>query len=300
MDTYQNLKTFQAVAHFGSFSRAARQLGLAASVVTKRINQLEQQLKVVLFKRSTRQLILTEVGRRYLERSRLVLADFDALLRDPGSSPGDVEDFLRVKAPTSLTTFLLRHVFDAYERDFPRVRLEVVLLDRSVNPVTEGFDLALGAYWVSFGGVTEFPLCALDRMICASPAYLASKPRIRHPRDLADHACLCFLPTGNAWVFESRQGQITIEVTPRLSSNDARMLVNAAVAGRGIALVSYYMVQDLISSGALVPLLPEFPVSPLWIKAVAPARRATVPAVQALIGRFQEALGQMPRWRELW
>src|SRR5688572_11234060 len=113
MDTYQNFKTFQAVAQYGSFSRTAQQLGLAASVVTKRINQLERQLKVVLFKRSTRQLILTEVGRRYLERSRLALVDFDDLLKDPGSSPGDVEDFLRVKAPTSLTTFLLRDVFDA-------------------------------------------------------------------------------------------------------------------------------------------------------------------------------------------
>ena len=295
MDIYQNFKTFQAVALFGSFSKAAHELGLAASVVTKRINQLEHRLQAVLFKRSTRQLSLTEAGRRYLERSRLALVEFDDLLKDPGRSPGDVEDFLRVKTPTSLTTFLLRDVFNAYERDFPRVRLEVVLMDRSVNPVVEGFDLALGAYWVSFGGVTEIPLCQLDRMICASPDYLANNPRLRHPRDLARHACLSFLPTGNAWVFEAKQGQVTIEVTPRLSSNDAQILVDAAVAGHGIALVSYYMVRDLIDSGALVPLLPEFPVPPIWIKAVAPDRRATVPAVQALIGRLHEALGQMPR-----
>ncbi|MCA1410962.1 LysR family transcriptional regulator [Bradyrhizobium sp. NBAIM20] len=294
MDIYENFKTFQVVAQLGSFSRAALHLGIAASVVTKRINQLEHRLKVVLFKRSTRQLVLTEIGRRYVERSRLALVDFDDLLKDPGSAPGDVEDFLRVKAPTSLTTFLLRGVLDAYQRDFPRVRLEVVLLDRSVNPVTEGFDLAIGAYWISFGGVTEIPLCRLDRLVCASPDYLANSQEIRHPRDLINHACLSFIPTGNSWVFEGRQGQITIEVTPRLSSNDAQILVDAAAAGRGIALISYYMARDLIRTGALVPILQEFPVPPLWIKAVAPDRRVNVSAVQALISRFQEALKHLP------
>lgn len=95
------------------------------------------------------------------------------------------------------------------------MRLEVVLMDRSVNPVAEGFDLTLGAYWVSFGGVTEIPLCQLDRLICASSDYLADISRLRHPRDLTRHDCLSFLLTGNAWVFEAKKGQVTVEVVPR-------------------------------------------------------------------------------------
>jgi DNA-binding transcriptional LysR family regulator len=294
VDIYLNLKAFQAAAQHGSFSKAARQLGLAASVITKRVNQLEHQLKAALFKRSTRSLALTETGRRYLERTRPVIAGFEDLLRDPAGSSGDVEDFLRIKLPTSLTAFRLRDVIAAYQRDFPRVRLEIVLLDRAVDPVTEGFDLAVGAYWASFGGVEETLVCAIDRMICASPDYIAKNPSLRRPRDLAEHACLSYLPTGNAWAFKGKQGVITIELTPRLSSNDAQILIDAAVAGRGIALVSRYMVHDLIESGSLIPLLPDFPVPPIRITAVAPKRRAGEPAVRALIERLQGRLAQLP------
>src|SRR5687767_1391469 len=101
MDTYLNFKTFQVVARIGSFSAASREMGLAASVVTKRVTQLEHQLGATLFRRSTRELILTEAGHRYLHRSRALIADFDDLLKGASQSPGEVEDFLRIKAPTS-------------------------------------------------------------------------------------------------------------------------------------------------------------------------------------------------------
>ena len=105
MDTYLNFKAFQASAKSGSFSRAARELGLAVSVVTKRVNQLEHQLHATLFERTTRRLTLTEAGRHYLERSRPLLAEFDDLLKGPSRNAGDIGDFLRIKAPTSLTSF---------------------------------------------------------------------------------------------------------------------------------------------------------------------------------------------------
>ena len=289
MDLHRNLKTFLAVAQHGSFSVAARQLGQAPSAVTSRINQLEAHLRVTLFERSTRRLILTEAGRRYRERSQPVVAQMDELVRGGGQGKGDIEDFVRVKAPTSLTTFLLRGAFDAYQAAFPKVRLEIVLFDRSVNPVTEGFDLAIGAYWVSFGGVVEVPLCPLRRVVCAAPRYLAKARPLQHPRDLKEHDCLNFLPTGNAWVFETGRGQTTVEITPHIASNDARILTDAAVAGRGVALLSTYMIDDALRTRALVPVLPDFAVTPLWIKAVAPQRRARAPAIAALIEVLRKA-----------
>jgi DNA-binding transcriptional LysR family regulator len=297
MDTYLNFKAFQAAAQFGSFSRAARELDLAASVVTKRVNQLEHQLQATLFERSTRHLALTEAGRRYLDRCRPLMADFDDLLRGPSRAPDDVEDFLRVKAPTSLTVLHLRNVFDAYQAEFQKVRLEIVLLDRSVDPVLEGFDVSIGAHWsLSFTGVIEKPLCPLRRMLCASPDYVARHGMPKHPRDLVAHQCLSFLPTGNIWTFEDRHGPIAIEVKPRLTSNDGQMLVSAAVNAGGIAIVSNYLVKDLVQSGRLVRVLPDFPVPDLWIKAVSPERRAASPAVSALMSKLEAFLSPVPPW----
>jgi len=297
VDTYRNFKAFQAAARFGSFSRAARELGLAVSVVTKRVNQLEHQLQAVLFERTTRQLTLTEAGRDYLERSRPLLAEFDDLLKGPSRNPGDIGDFLRVKAPTSLTLFQLRKVFDAYQAEFRKVRLEIVLIDRAVDPVLEGFDVSIGAQWSrSFAGVLEKPLCPLRRIVCASPDYIAERGAPAHPRELIDHDCLSFIPTGNAWTFNDRHGPITIDVTPHLASNDGQMLVDAALDGRGIVLSSTYIVKEFVREGRLVPLLVDFPIPDLWIKAVTPIRRATAPAVVALIDRLDAFLSPVPPW----
>jgi DNA-binding transcriptional LysR family regulator len=297
MDTYLNFKAFQAVARIGNFSAASREMGLAASVVTKRVNQLEDQLGTRLFRRSTRQLVLTEAGHRYLHRSRALIAEFDDLLKGSPQSPGEVEDFLRIKAPTSLSVLHLRKVFDAYQAEFPKVRLEIMLLDRSVDPILEAFDLSIGAHWSqTFTGVYEKALCPLRRLLCASPRYLSRRGVPRHPRDLVDHDTLTFIPTGNVWVFNDRHGAINVEVKPRLTSNDGQMLVSAAVNGNGVVLASHYMAQHFIKSGQLVPLLAEFPIPDLWIKAICPERRAISVAVQALLQRLEAFLSPVPPW----
>jgi DNA-binding transcriptional LysR family regulator len=297
MDTYLNFKAFQAVARIGSFSAASREMGLAASVVTKRVTQLERRLGVSLFRRSTRQLVLTEAGHRYLHRSRALIAEFDDLLKGASQSPGQVEDFLRIKAPTSLSVLHLHKVFDAYQAEFPKVRLEIMLLDRSVDPILEGFDLSIGAHWAqAFTGVYEKALCPLQRLLCASPRYLSQRGMPRSPRDLVDHDTLTFIPTGNAWVFDNPHGPITVEVKPHLTSNDGQMLVSAAVNGSGIVLASRYMAQDFLSSGQLVPVLPDFPVPDLWIKAICPERRAASVAVQALLRQLEAFLSPIPPW----
>ncbi len=295
MDIYLNFKAFQAAARTGSFSGAARDMRLAASVVTKRVNQLEDLLGATLFRRSTRKLILTEAGVRYLDRSRLLIAEFDDLIKGAPQAPGELEDSLRIKAPTSLTELRLRPVFAAFQAEFQKIRLEIVLLDRTVDPILEGFDVSIGAYWPqSFAGVVERPLCPLPRLLCASPAYLARRGIPKTPHDLVHHDCLSFIPTGNAWTFIGPHGPITVAVRSRLTSNDGQMLSAAAVSGAGIAVVSRYMTNDLIRSGALVPLLTDFPVPDLWIKAVSPQRRAATPAVTALIERLATSLAENP------
>jgi len=258
--------------------------------VAKRVTQLEARLGIALFHRSTRHLRLTAAGQEYVHRARGVVADVGDLLSRMGEKDRDLVDHLRIKAPTSLTIARLADVFSAFQTQNPKLKLEIVLIDRPVDPVTEGFDIAIGAFPHSFGGVVDEPLCRLKRLLCASPAYLEMHGTPRHPRDLVDHRCLSFLPTGPDWIFDGPRGRITVQVRPLLSSNEGHVLVKSAIAGNGIAFISHYLAEDALRRGALQIVLPDFPIPELWVKATIPERRVKAAAVQALLRELKSSL----------
>jgi DNA-binding transcriptional LysR family regulator len=290
MDILVNLQAFLATADAGGFSAAARKLNVSTSVVAKRVTQLEARTGIALFHRSTRQLRLTVAGQQYVHRARGVVADVGDLLSRMGEKGHDLVDHLRIKAPTSLTIARLADVFSAFQTQNPRLKLEIVLIDRPVDPVTEGFDIAIGAFPHSFGGVVDEPLCQLKRLLCASPAYLKAHGMPRHPRDLVDHQCLSFLPTGSEWMFDGPRGRISIQVRPLLSSNEGHVLVKSAIAGNGIAFISHYLADEALGLGTLQVVLPDFPIPELWVKATVPERRVNAAAVQALLRQLKSSL----------
>ena len=295
MDTLVNLRAFLATAEAAGFSAAARKLNVSTSVVSKRVTQLEAQIGTVLFHRSTRQLRLTEAGQRYVHRARSVVAEVGDLLSRMGEKDRDLVDHLRIKAPTSLTIARLADVFSTFQTQNPRLILEIVLIDRPVDPVTEGFDIAIGAFPHSFDGVVDEPLYPIKRLLCASPSYLRTQSTPRHPRDLIDHRCLSFLPTGPEWMFDGPRGRITIQVRPMLSSNEGHVLVKSAIAGNGIAFISHYLVADALDSGRLQVVLPDFPIPELWVKATIPERRINSAAVQALLQQLKRSHTPAPQ-----
>ena len=295
MDTLVNLRAFLATAEAAGFSAAARKLNVSTSVVSKRVTQLEAQIGTVLFHRSTRQLRLTEAGQRYVHRARSVVAEVGDLLSRMGEKDRDLVDHLRIKAPTSLTIARLADVFSTFQTQNPRLKLEIVLIDRPVDPVTEGVDIAIGAFPHSFGGVVDEPLYPIKRLLCASPSYLKTQSTPRHPRDLIDHRCLSFLPTGPEWMFDGPRGRITIQVRPMLSSNEGHVLVKSAIAGNGIAFISHYLVADALDSGRLQVVLPDFPIPELWVKATIPERRINSAAVQALLQQLKRSHTPAPQ-----
>jgi DNA-binding transcriptional LysR family regulator len=293
MDILVNLQAFLATADAGGFSAAARKLNVSTSVVAKRVTQLEARIGIALFHRSTRQLRLTVAGQQYVHRARGVVADVGDLLSRMGEKGHDLVDHLRIKAPTSLTIARLADVFSAFQTQNPRLKLEIVLIDRPVDPVTEGFDIAIGAFPHSFGGVVDEPLCQLKRLLCASPAYLKAHGMPRHPRDLVDHQCLSFLPTGSEWMFDGPRGRISIQVRPLLSSNEGHVLVKSAIAGNGVAFISHYLADEALRLGTLQVVLPDFPIPELWVKATVPERRVNAAAVQALLRQLKSSLSPL-------
>jgi DNA-binding transcriptional LysR family regulator len=144
----------------------------------------------------------------------------------------------------------------------------------------------------SFDDVTELGLSPLNRLAAASPDYLQVNGVPHHPTDLTRHRLLNFQPIGSTWVFEGAHGPINIEIAPHLSTNDGHVLLDAAIAGNGIALFASYMASAALKSNELQLVLQEFPVPQFWIRALVPNNRLHLPRVQVFLSFLKDAFGE--------
>lgn len=286
-------------ADAGSFSGAARQLGLVPSVVSKRIDQLEWRIKAPLFIRTTRKLTLTDVGDRYLRTVREVVRQVDDALAGMSRSSGELEGHIRVKVPTTLAVLYLSDILNEFLRSQPLISMDIVLADRSVNPIEEGFDIAIGALPELYGRVHDRPLCLMKRRLCASPAYLERRGVPQHPADLVEHDCLVFTTSGTRWEFQSPQGPIGIDVRPKLRTNDGAAICKAVVGGSGIAVLTDYLADPSLQSGELIEILQPYEVPGIWLKALVPANRLELPRVNMLLDWLEKNLKLSTPWAKI-
>lgn len=298
MDTLANLKAFVSSAETGSFSEAARQADLAPSVIAKRVDQLEWRIRAPLFTRSTRKLTLTDVGERYLPTLRKLVRQMDDTLNGMAQASGELEGHIRIKIPTTLGVLRLSELLNQFLQNQPMISLEVVLADRSVNPLEEGFDIAIGARPESYGQVQDHPLHLIRRRLCASPAYLARQGVPQTPAELSEHDCLVFATSGTRWEFLSPQGLVGIDVRPKLKSNDGGALCQATLAGQGISMLADYLVASALKAGHLVEVLPDFKPPDLWLKALVPVNRIDLPRIRTLLQWLTQQLAQAPLWEQ--
>jgi DNA-binding transcriptional LysR family regulator len=296
LDGIENLRTFVAVADAGSLAGAARELGIAASVVTKRIDQLELRVQAHLFTRTTRRVALTEMGSRYLSSARRLMHDYDEVFAEMSHSQQQIEGSIRIKVPTSMTVGYLAETLADFQQQFPLVSLDVALIDRAVNPSAEGFDIAIAGLPMSFPGVIDEPICPLRWFACAAPSYIEERGAPRHPHDLTQHDCLVFVPAGRTWLFETTRGVVSVDLRPRMSANDAVVLTAAALEGNGIALLPSYAVAAALRAGTLVRVLDGFTVPTVWMKALVPEDRAGIPRVRALLTFLKARYSPVPPW----
>lgn len=292
MDTLNNLKTFMAVATYGGFSDAAKQLDVVPSVVAKRIAQLEGEMGTRLFQRSTRRVVITEAGIQLRNRAAGLLAEFEDVVRSVQRDDKKLEGHIRVMAPTTLTTTHLGKTLCAFMAQHERITMEIALVDLSSNPEEQAFDLAISGRTASYDGVIDVPLCSTQPVLVASPGYLRKwAGALSHPRELGAHRCLVFSPSGHRWNFQSARGVISVEVTPHLLADDNHTLLQAVCMGMGVAVLPRYVAADALGAGTLEVLLPEFPLQDTWFRAYIPKRRLRVARVQALVDWITQDLG---------
>ncbi len=296
MDTIENIRTFLAVVKAGNFSAAARSIDTVPSVVAKRINQLENQLGVQLFVRSTRRLELTDIGQRHYPRFAAIVTELDNAFKDVAGSASRLDERLRIKCPTTLTIMHIGNVLIDFRETHPGVRMDIVLMDRSVNPAEEGFDIAIGALPSSYPNVTDIPLCPMPRILVASPDYLARAGTPKHPRDLIEHDCLIFLATGSNWSFQGPAGSITVDVPTSFGVNESHVLLGAAEKGLGITMIASHIARPSLKAGNVVQLLADYPVPDLWVKALIPESRRRNPAVREVLRWLKDATHPIAPW----
>ena len=290
MDTLANLKAFVSTADTGSFSEAARQSGLVPSVIAKRIDQLEWRIHAALFTRSTRKLTLTDVGERYLPQVRELVRQIEETLAGMAQASGDLEGHIRIKIPSTLGSLYLSEMLNEFLREQPRISMDVVLADRSVNPIEEGFDIAVGALPELYGQVKDYPLCPLRRRLCAAPSYLLRRGAPQKAAELMEHDCLVFTTSGARWEFQSPQGLVGVDVRPKLKTNDGMAIRQATMAGLGIAVLPNYLGASALAEGHIVELLPELKVPDIWLKALVPNKRKDLPRIRMLLQWLEQRL----------
>lgn len=284
MDMIANLRAFLAVSRYGSFSEAARQLNVVPSVAAKRVTQLEHTVGLRLFERSTRKVALTEAGEKFQGRARSLIAELDDTLAGLKRSSDQLEGRIRMMVPTTLHMLVLSDVLSAFLREHEHITLELALVNRSVNPAEEGFDLAITGHAAnSYEGVLDVPLHPFEQVLCASPEYLRRRGTPTQPHDLEGHDGLFFKPLGAAWRFESEQGQLAVDVRPRLVADDNLSLHDAAMADNGIAMLPRYVAGDSIRAGKLVELLQDYPLPKSWFRAHVTQNRARLARIARLL-----------------
>lgn len=299
MDTLQAMKTFTAVVEAGSFVGAMETTQLSKPAVSRQVAELEAHLGTRLLQRTTRRLSLTSEGQTYYQRCKEVLLAVQEAEAEVGSSTGEAMGRLRIGAPQTFGALHLAALWGRFAAANPKVTLDIVLSDRLVDLVEEGYDLVVRIARLSDSNLVSRKLAETRMVLCASPPYLAQHGTPTHPSELAQHDVISYTywSTGDVWSFEGPKGEITVRTRSRINANNGDTCRAAALAHQGVILQPDFLVSRDLREGSLVELMPAYRAAELGIFAVYPTRKQLPLKVRRLVDFLVEAF-QAPPWAE--
>lgn len=299
LDRFAAIESFVKVAETGSFSEAARRLRSSKSAVSRNVGALEAELGARLFHRTTRSLTLTEAGQGYFERAARILADLEeanlAVTRLQAAPRGR----LRVNAPMSFGFLHLAPALPDFLAIYPDVSVDLVMNDRFVDLVDEGFDVAVRIGAMEDSSLIARRLAPVRRVVCASPDYLAARGTPSTPDDLRRHECLSNsnIAAPHEWRFFSPDGKPwPVEARGRLNANNGDALRVAALKGLGLANLPTFIVGADLRAGALLTVLDDYIAQDMTLNAIYPNARHLSPKVRAFVDFLTERFGPRPYW----
>jgi DNA-binding transcriptional LysR family regulator len=287
MDRIDAMKVFVAAIDEGSLAEAGRKLGRSSAAASRAVAFLEGHVGVPLLYRTTRSIKLSEAGERYAAACRRMLTDLDEADMLAAGERSTPRGTLALTAPVTSGEQVLRPILDAFLDAYPTVSAKLRLLDRRMNLIDEGIDVALRIGHLPDSSMVALRVGEVRRIVVAAPSYLAKHQRIDEPGDLAKQQIIAMNNSGvGSWSFPPADGSAiprTVQFTPRLLVNSVRAAVASAVEGRGVTRPLSYQVAEHVRDGRLQVLLRSDEYAPLPVHIVTPEGRLSVPKVRAFV-----------------
>lgn len=264
MDDLNGLRIFVQVVEDGSLSATARRAHTAVSSIARQVKALEDSLGARLLNKTTRRQSLTEAGRVFYERAKIILDEFDRAKRDVSSFQDTVKGVLRVYLRTSAATAVIVPALPQFLERNAQVTLDVTLGDERIDLVAQGMDVAVFLGRLDDSSMVARRLSPSRRVVCGSPAYFKRHGTPRTPADLSKHNCLIYKADryGDLWRFSKGAEKINVPVAGNLHTSSAVALMDAALAGLGVMAVQKWMAAAAIKEGKLAGVLSDYDVSP--------------------------------------
>ena len=295
MDSIAGMRILVRVVDSGSFSAAARQLGVAPSSVSRQINELEEDLGARLFARTTRKLSLTEAGQLYHDRARSIIDEVNEakLALSQLDSPSGI---LRVTVPSGIGRELVGSVVPAFLEKYPAIKIVLSMTDRMVDIIDAGIDVAIRVGRQRDSSFKARKIGESKRVVCASPAYLKMAGTPKAPGDLESHNCITWRdhPGHNVWTFRGPDGVSTVRATGSFFAKNADAIVAATVAGVGLSLLPDWNMGIELRQKQLRPVLTDYQASPAAspVYAVHAHQRHVPPKIRVFIDFLIESFAK--------
>ncbi|MBD1581379.1 LysR family transcriptional regulator [Pseudoalteromonas sp. S16_S37] len=287
MDTIDGLKAVVAVAQTNSFTLAGERLGLSKSLVSKYVSQLEHQVNIRLFNRTTRRVYLTESGTQFYQYAIVLLEQYQEMLDITQAVHGSLSGTLKISAPFALGETKLAQILPDFMNVHPELNVELSMSNTAVNMVEEGIDVRLRVGQLNDSSLIARKIASYPLVICASADYLTDKMVIQVPEDLAYHTCIVDsnYKIAALWPFKHKQtkAQHLVEVKSKLSVNSPSAAREIAINSGGIIVCPIFVVEEAIEKGELERLLPGYDIMQFDLHAVYPHREYVARKVQVFI-----------------
>jgi len=295
----EEIQAFVHIVEASTITAAAERLNVAKSAISRRLSELEEQLGVELFHRTTRKLVLTESGQGFYSRCIQILADLEEAEHAVSQAHQELSGQLRIAAPLSFGVMHLGPAINEFQKRHPKLNFDIDFNDRQIDLIQEGFDVGIRIADLKDSSLIARKLAKVSVVICASPDYIKENGTPTIPEELTNHSCLSYsnLDNPNHWAFSNKQGVEEIIKLPKfVQANNGFYLRDAAIAGLGILRTPTFIAYEAICNGTLIPILQDYSIAEINAYAIYPPTRHLSQRVRQFIDFLVERFSGVPYW----
>ncbi|MGN5533888.1 LysR family transcriptional regulator [Acinetobacter sp. Lyrl_1] len=300
MDKLQCMEAFVRVAQSGSFIKAAEQLGVTRSVISTRIQQLEKFINAPLFHRSTRSVRLSEIGEKYYPECIELINNFERLADEMSHAKSDLHGRLRIYMAPGFALSFFSKLISEFTQKYKDIELDIVVNDRVIDPISSGFDIVFQMFPPKGESLIERKIFQINRIICASPDFIANYGYPKHPSELHKYELGYYsgYPERNKIKFMINRKFEEFSVNARVSSSSIHLLHDFGLTNGGIVCLPTLVARESLFDHKLIPLLVDYPIPNYSLRAVFPSNSRNLTKIRCVIDFLVERISPLPEWDE--